>query len=206
MFERDQKIISSYARANADNFARVMQFVILTARVKLNRVEADFEIAETGTPDDIMGVLFGWKFQAYNDAWINRETHYTFCEDAARHCDGHELSCILIEYIADLCGYGPAKAGFVVQLVYGHLGAGGCLDSHNLKRFKIPVRSFDSYKQIKTTRARRRKIDKYVSTCEALGGPKALWDTWCAYVHSGQPTAYRSASHVSSIHCEALGL
>ncbi len=64
MYARDQAKIAEYARANANQFARVMQFVILTARVKLAQVPSDFETADQGG-DDAMGVLFSWKFQAF---------------------------------------------------------------------------------------------------------------------------------------------
>ena len=70
MYDRDQPIISAYARENADQFARVLQFVILTARVRLAQVPADFETAEKGG-SQAMGVLFGWKFKAYKQPyWI----------------------------------------------------------------------------------------------------------------------------------------
>lgn len=203
MYRRDQAIISEYARRNPENFARVLQFVILTARVRLANVPADFETAEQGGPD-AMGVLFGWKFQAYTEVWKHREVHYTYCEDALRHARSEqELARDLIEYFAGLYGYGPAKAGFVTQLIYG---IGGCLDTHNLKRFNIPSRTFDSYCQIKTAKARRRKIAKYVALVYKLGGPKVLWDTWCYYVADGQPALYRSADYVSALHVEALNL
>ncbi len=203
MYQRDQKIISEYALRNPDNFARVLQFVILTARVRLANVPADFDTAERGG-QDAMGVLFGWKFQAYTEAWINRETHFTYCQEALRHTDNErELTTELIEYFAGQYGFGPAKAGFVVQLIFG---LGGCLDSHNLRRFNIPTRTFDSYRQLKTAKARRRKIARYVELVYNLGGPEVLWDTWCHYVADRQPSLYRSATHVSSLHCEALGL
>ena len=203
MYQRDQKIISTYARANPENFARVLQFVILTARVKLANIPADFETAEQGGPD-AMGVLFGWKHQAFVEVWKYREFHYSYCESAKLFLDNDkELANILIEYFASLWGFGPAKAGFVTQLIYG---IGGCLDTHNLKRFNIPMRTFDSYQQLKTVKARRRKIAQYVKLVYEHGGPEQLWDTWCHYVADNQPALYHSASHVSTLHVEALNI
>ena len=203
MYKRDQAIISKYARTNPENFARVLQFVILTARVKLSRIPADFDTAEQGGPD-AMGVLFGWKHQAYVEVWKHRETHYTYCESSLHHSqDNQALARELIEYFASLWGFGPAKAGFVVQIIYG---IGGCLDTHNLKRFNIPMRTFDNYSQIKTITGRRRKITRYVDLVYDLGGPEILWNTWCQYVAKGQPAFYRSADHVSALHVEALNL
>ena len=203
MYKRDQAIISTYARANPENFARVLQFVILTARVKLANVPADFETAEQGGPE-AMGVLFGWKHQAFIELWKNRETHYSYCEAAQSYCETEQdLARELIEYFASLWGFGPAKAGFTTQLIYG---ISGCLDTHNLKRFKIPMRTFDNYRQIKTVKARRRKIARYVKLVYENGGPESLWDTWCHYVADNQPALYRSASHVSALHVEALNI
>ena len=99
MYQRDQAKISQYARKNAEQFARVMQFVILTTRVKLVRVPGDFETADQGG-DDAMSVLFGWKFKAFTEAWINREQHFTYCEHVMSSGDDREQTRILIEYIA----------------------------------------------------------------------------------------------------------
>ena len=203
MYQRDQKIISKYALRNPDNFARVLQFVILTARTKLANVPADVDTAAQGG-QDAMSVLFSWKFRAYVEAWRDRETHYTYCLDALRHTDNErDLAEELIGYFADLYGFGPVKAGFVVQLIFG---LGGCLDTHNIKRFNIPARTFDNYGQLKTAAGRRRKIARYTALVYDLGGPEPLWDGWCHYVADGQPSLYRSADHVSAIHVEALGL
>ena len=204
MYQRDQAKISRYARSSPEAFARVMQFVIFTARVRLANVPANMDTAERGG-DDAMSVLFGWKHKAWSEAYIHRETHFTYCEDAARHTsDPYELSCVLIEYIASLTGFGPVKAGFVVQCIYP--GLGGCLDMHNIKMYGLKPRAFDNYCQFKTARRRRRKIAQYVTLCGELGGPEALWDGWCHYLAQQQPALYRNADHVSAIHCEALGL
>jgi hypothetical protein len=109
----------------------------------------------------------------------------------------------LLEYLCDLPGFGPAKAGFVCQLVYG---VAGCIDTHNLARFDIPTRRFDNYKQIKTIKSKRKRIELYLKTCRDAGGCAKLWDGWCEYVAARQPNTYRDAQHVSELHIEALGL
>ncbi len=203
MFKRDQAIISQYARANPENMARVCQFVILTARNKLVNVPSDMETCEQGEPSEILGVLFGWKFQAYNDVWINRQAHYDYCEHAARVTSDKDLASMIIEHFADQYGYGLVKAGFIAQLIYG---VGGCLDTHNLRRLYINETKFKDFKTMKTVKARRRKLLAYVNLCEQVGGAEYLWDSWCEYVAKGQPTTYVGANHVSRLHCEALGL
>ncbi len=202
MFREHQPIVAAHARSDAEAFAEVLQFVILTIRETLANVPANTEIAREGG-DEAMGVLFGVKFQAYTEAWRDRETHYTFCEHSAAHHDGDDLARVLIEYIAGLPGFGPVKAGFVAQLIYG---VGGCLDTHNLRRFGLSPTAFNGYKQLKTAKGRRRKVAAYVEACNKFGGAEALWNTWCIYVAERQPGTYRDADSVSRVHVEALSL
>lgn len=203
MYATHQPTISRYARASADNLARVMQFVILTARQPLFRVTADMETAEQGG-EDAMSVLFGWKFSAYNSVMDNRNRHFSFLEHVAESGDTNRQKLeAMLEYIADLPGFGPAKAGFVTQLAYG---LGGCIDTHNLRRFNLPERGFDNYCQRKTTQAKRRMISRYIDTLEQIGSPQFLWDSWCAYVANRRPNVYRNPFQVSALHCRALGL
>ena len=204
MYNTHQGAISHYARSHPDSFARVLQFAILTVRQPLLNVPVDTETAQQGGYE-ALGVLFGWKFQAYVDAWDTREAIYADCQGLARQYrhDDMQASRAIITRLCECWGFGPAKAGFVAQLVYG---LAGCIDTHNIKRFGLAPRAFDNYCQLKTAKARARKIAKYVDTCYALGGPETLWDTWCEYVAANQGASYENAEHVSALHCTALGL
>ena len=202
MFNQDQTVIGSYARSNADQFARTCQFVILTVQQSLFNVEADFSQIDDGD-NDVTGILFGWKYAAFNSIWTNRERLYTQCEHYAETLEGNDLAAAIIDCIASEPGYGLVKAGFVAQLIYG---VGGCLDTHNIRRFGLKESTFAKYKTLKTAKAKRAKLLKYVTLCSDLGGAAALWDSWCEYVYSRQPAAYRSADHVSETHLTALNL
>ena len=210
MYDNHQALISDFARQNPDNFAKVLQFVILTIRRPLRDVPIITEIVEQGGPD-ARGVLFGWKFQAFQNVWEKRRALYGACERyATTYSIGQDRIAFdklcagaMIASLADQRGFGPVKAGFAVQLIYG---LAGCIDTHNLKRFNIPPRTFDNYGQLKTDKARADKVRRYVDTCYALGGPKVLWDGWCQYVATNQPALYESAEQVSALHCVALGI
>lgn len=204
MFAKHQLQISQFARANPENFAKVMQFVIITIRNPLYNVASDIETATNGG-EEAMGVLFGYKFEAYNDAYLRREAHFSYCEFAAMHNTGDELACAIIEYVAAFPGFDIPKAGFVAQLIYG---VGGCLDTHNLKRFGFKPSAFRNFKQRKTAKARRNLVAKYVKACNDCGGAEHLWNSWCEYVatQSARASVYRDAYHVSSLHVEALNI
>jgi len=204
MYSKHQPIISRYARACPENLARVMQFVIITAQTRLYNVPANVETAEQGG-DEALGVLYGWKLAAYANAYINRERNYSYLEFTFAQEDWsiRERTEIMLEYVASLPGFGPAKAGFVLQLTYG---LAGCMDTHNLKRFNMPLRVFDNYCQRKSIKGRRAKIALYLNTLEKIGTPEYLWDSWCIFVFEKYPSVYSDANHVSRVHCDALGL
>ncbi len=203
MFKTDQPKIQRYARQSPDNLCRVMQFVILTVKVPLHRVEQDTLTASQGG-DDAMGVLYGWKHTAYNHASENCEKVYTYLEHVYESdLNDQDKAQAMIEYIADMPGFGLVKAGFVTQLAYG---LGGCLDTHNLNRFGLSESAFKGFKELKTAKTRFKKAKLYIDAVYSLGGPQGLWDSWCQYVADNQPNNYRNAKHVSRIHCEALGL
>jgi hypothetical protein len=205
MFKEHQTKISQWARRSPDNFGRVMQFVILTIRMPLHRVAGDFETVEQGG-DDAMGVLFGFKYRAWREAWEQREKLFTYLEHvwSDPELTARDKHMDMLEAVADCFGFGPVKAGFVLQLVYGN---SGCIDTHNLKRFGIGLRAFSNYSGKKTRKGRRAMLSRYVDTIERQGGPEKLWDGWCEFVAQNSPGPYQGSAYVvSRTHCDALGL
>lgn len=203
MFKRDQARIARYAGASPDNLTRVLQFVILTIRQPLHRMAADFDTIELGG-NDALGVLFGWKFEAYNHVYTKRRTITSYVEHVARvGLSDRDHAIALIEYFADLPGFGIVKAGFAAQLL---AGVGACLDSHNIERYGLRAADFARFKTLRTAKARQRKVARYVDLCMELGTSQEHWDSWCEYVADNQPKIYQSADIVSRCHCQALGL
>ena len=201
MFKTHQAIISKHARRSPQNFAKVLQFVILTVQEPLYRVPNNIKTAAKGG-EDAMGVLFGFKFQAYNNAEQIAETALSYCEHVnAQDIPEKAKAKAMVECIASEYGFGLVKAGFVIQLAYGYAG---CLDTHNIKRYGLKPTAFKNYKALKTAKGRARKLDAYINLVYKLGGPEGLWDSWCQYVADNQPQYYRDANHVSQIHVDAI--
>ena len=115
-----------------------------------------------------------------------------------------ELARAIIEILANVHGFGLVKAGFVAQLAFG---VGGCLDTHNLRRFGISKTTFAKYKTLKTVKGRAKKLEAYLDACEAQGGAETLWDGWCNYVAARRPKFYvNGGEQVSALHVEALNI
>lgn len=217
MFANHQVKISAYARQNPDNMARVLSFVIVTIRNRLFNVPADMEtLKNPDNADSLAGVLYGFKAAAIDQ--INNESAALFwqAESIVFHATSErEKAEKLLNLFTGIHGLGLAKAGFAAQLIYG---VSACLDSHNLERFGIPQRRIKSsgLKNAKTNATRAKWIARYCDYVEQCGGTESLWDSWCEYVYArpdetgrkmnGNEAAYKSAYHVSAIHCESLGI
>jgi hypothetical protein len=195
MFATDQTRIAAWANKSPDNFARIIQFVIITARVPLYRVPGEL-IDAIERPDESTA-LWGWKTRAFRHAWNNRNEIFHHCQDIMIDHDRDAL----LTYLVTLPGLGLAKGGFVAQLIFG---VSGCIDTHNLTRAGLHPRAFREFKPTATAKCRRKRVLAYHAMIDTLGGTERLWNDWCAYLANNQPKTYRNAEHVSALHCNAL--
>lgn len=218
MFAIHQKRISDYARKNPQNMARVLKFVVLTIRNRLYNLPADMETLDTGgqAADDINGILYGFKRKSIDQIDAESESLYAQAESIVFHATSErEAAENLIDLFTGIHGLGLAKAGFAAQLIFG---VSACLDSHNISRFNIPWYHMKSsaFKNVKRLDKRRAWISRYCDHVDTCGGTESLWDSWCEFVYhrpddtgykmNGNKAAYKSAYHVSALHCESLGL
>ena len=218
MFAKHQKRISDYGRASPENMARVLKFVILTIRNRMHNLPADMETLDTGgqTAEEINGILYSFKRDSIDQIDAEADALYWQAEEIIYHAmSEREAAENLLDLFTGIHGLGLAKAGFCAQLIYG---VSACLDSHNIARFKIPYYHLKSatFKNAKTLKTRRKWISRYCDYVEKCGGTESLWDSWCEFVYNrpdetgfkmnGNQAAYKSAYHVSALHCESLGL
>jgi hypothetical protein len=218
MFAKHQKRISDYGRASPENMARVLKFVILTIRNRMYNLPADMETLDSGgqAAEDLPAILYSFKMDSCNQIDVEAESLYWQAEEIIYHATSErEAAENLLDLFTGIHGLGLAKAGFVCQLIYG---VSACLDSHNIARFNIPYAHMKSstFKDCKTIKTRRKWISRYCDYVEQCGGTESLWDSWCEFVYerpdetgfkmNGNKAAYKSAFHVSGLHCEALGL
>ena len=218
MFATHQKRIQEYARGDPQHMARVLKFVILTIRNRFYNLPADMETLDTGgnVAGELESVLYGFKMAAINQIDSEIESIYAQAESIFFHAETRrEAAEGLLNLYTGIFGLGLAKAGFVAQLCYG---VSACLDSHNIARFDIPWAHMKSstFKNVKRMSTRAMWIRRYCEYVEKAGDTESLWDSWCellvtrpdetGFKMNGNRAAYKSAFHVSGIHCESLGL
>ena len=198
MYNRDQPLISGWARACPENFAFVISFAIISARVHFSnmpRFMREFKKLGLGAPCVRQSV----KYEGVRRMMLAEERTSVFSDCERLYLAGDYDA--LLTRLYGVYGLGFAKAGFVAQLVYG---VSGCLDSHNLRRFGIGARKYQSrqYAGESAKRALERATD-YNRTIALWGGTRALWDGWVDYIARQYPEDYLNASHVSRIHVDA---
>lgn len=185
---------NAFCQASPENTARMLHFVVATIQQGLETVPVILEsFEEEGTSSRF---AFGSKRQALKYISEHSETVYA---DAlkARNDPIH-----LMKVFLRVPGLGTVKAGFACQLFANLVG---CLDVHNIKLYSIPRALLRSPKELKTERAQLKRISKYVSYCERLGGSETLWRNWCDYKASLQPLNWDDAGlSVSLFHFECL--
>ena len=202
-FRVHQPIISDYARSSAEGMADVYRFVISTIQQPLWMTPAIFEDFKLRGSSSKFAFAnkkkaLQWIEDNHTALWYTTNSIYdNIGEPKVR-------DATLLSYVASLPCLGLVKGGFFLQCSFG---ISGCIDMHNLKRFKIDpnvVRS-SRYKNLKDIRSRSEMIHLYMKLVDQCGGTPNLWADWCEYV-SHRDSRYEDAVHVSRIHCDALKL
>jgi len=208
MFESHQPRIAAYAKRGPDEFARVVTFVYATVQRSLDTVPGAMkDIDREGIESKF---LWGFKRDAYQHVQDNKASIYNDAMELSCTADPDQAERELLAMFGAMPGLGLVKGGFVTQLAFG---LGGCIDGHNVNRFKVLAgrKALPIYLRAwHYKRSRPAKRAEYLTAYQALlrraGGCEALWDDWCIYLRSRFPAKYESADYVSRLHCEALGL
>ena len=217
MFARDQVKIGEYALTSSDNMEKVLSFVVLTIRNRLFNLPADMETLERpNSPEELAGVLYGFKSKSIEYIAIQKESIFEQLNQIIYFAEtNRDKEIRLLELFAQVPGLGLVKSGFACQLI---AGVSGCVDMHNIAIHKVNPNHINSnrYKRAKKLSTRRAKLEFYCDLVERLGGTEYLWDSWCEYLSNhidetglkmnGNISPYKSASHVSALHCVSLGI
>lgn len=194
MFAEHQPLLSRLGRSNAAGFERIVTFTLCTIRQPLRLACMNYKLVRAGDTSS----LFGSKHhglaavQSRGNEWHER-CEYAY-ETAA---DDEEAADIILSILCEIPCLGPAKAGFVAQMIYG---LSGCIDTHNLTRFGISERTFRGREAKYSERRYHQTLRDYNSFCRKVGGTSALWDGWCDYLAARDPINYPSGELVSSLH------
>lgn len=202
MFNTHNPIIGEWARRNPDNMATVFMFVTATIQQPIEQVPAILkDYREKGAKS---AYAWGWKGEAIEHYQENREAIYG---DLMAIYEGVKcpkgLEVALLAYLANLPGLGLVKGAFVAQLAFG---VGGCMDSHNMKRFGVKAARFSAsaFKALRSPNAKVARVQEYCALVAKVGGGAGLWDSWCDYVAGLRPKVFADGFAVSQLHVDAF--
>ena len=199
MFAEHQPQLSKLGRSGPDGFARICTFALLTIRQPLWDAVADYPIVRGG--DRKVRSLWGYKHAGLSAIERDVALYYERCETAFEDLDDEDAEDLIVSTLCEIPNIGPAKAGFITQMVYG---LSGCIDGHNLSRFELPERTFRLDKKAHSPRRQCAIVRDYNRFCRKVGGTERLWDDWCGYVSEKDPVNYLSPEHVSALHLTPL--
>lgn len=193
MYANHQPQLSHLGRNSADGFARIATFVLCTIRTPLRIAVEDYKQVRNGD----FSPLFGMKRTGIS--YINKfsEDLYSRCEYVYETADDETAENAILHILMNIPGIGPAKAGFICQMIYG---LSGCLDTHNIIRFGIPERTFRGKEAKYSVKRLGQTVRDYNSFCRKVGGTAVLWDQWCEYVSNRDPVNYPTPERVSELH------
>ncbi len=195
MFANHQPQLSSLGRASPEGLTRIATFALCTIRQPLRIACEDYKLVRQGDTSS----LFGAKHSGLAYLRQHAPELWEACEYAYETANDDTAADLILAELMRVPSLGPAKAGFVAQMIYG---LSGCIDTHNLARFNLPARAMEVHKR-NPARCRATLRD-YNAFCRKVGGTEALWDGWCAYLAERDPVNYPSAYRVSELHLAPL--
>ncbi len=198
MFANHQPQLARLGRSSPQGLERIATFALCTIRQPLRIAVADYPLVRRG---EHAQSIFGAKHNGLAYLRHHSADLWERCEYAYETCDDETATDIILGVLAEVPCLGPAKAGFVCQMIYG---LSGCIDTHNLTRFNLPERTFRG-REAKLSWSRVRAMYRdYNAFCRKVGGTAALWDGWCTYLAERDPVNYPSAHRVSELHLAPL--
>lgn len=197
MFAEDQKITQAIALASPEGLGQVMKLALLSAQVPFENMPRIMAEVNAG---NLQGIQNLTAVKRDGLTWIDSNQghlHKKLTKWWIHKPDFQAPQALLS--VMNCPGLGMVKGGFVLQMT---LGTGGCLDTHNLRRFGL--------KRTVTRSGRWNSLSRwkwaleYLALCERLGGAEALWDGWCRYVADYNPGTWDCPEAVSSMHWRAI--
>lgn len=187
MFKTHQPAIQTSVWESEEHMYRALLFVRLSIRRHLEHVGDMVNLAVEEGPDALPNAQEKRSCAELSLLASKLFHHYS--------ADSNPLD-ILRESVR-VFGIGVVKAGFIAQLLTGHIG---CLDSHNLKMYGITER----FELGASWQRNEAKLLTYVALCAQLGGSGNLWDMWCEHVSRIRPKVWPTAESVSQYHVDVI--
>ena len=192
IYSRDIVLCNEYAQDSADNFKRCALFVLATVQQQLETVPVALtDICELGAAS-----RFAWGNKAKGVTYLDENYRELYDDARARKSD----DVILMDLFLKIPGMALVKAGFLCQIFAGTVG---CIDTHNIKLYDIPVSAL-RYRYESSAECNAAKVRRYVELCNGLGGAQALWSRWCDYVADLRPNNWAHGADVSRFHVDVI--
>jgi len=192
IYTNDITACNVYSQASPENFKRAALFVLATVQQQLETVPVALtDICELG-----MASRFAWGNKARGVEFLAANYERLYGE-AYEHRDN---PVELMELFLTIPGMALVKAGFLCQIFAGTVG---CIDTHNIKMYGIPVSAL-RYRYENSAKCKHAKVFRYVELCRGLGGAHALWSRWCDYVAKLRPYNWSDGAHVSQFHVDVI--
>jgi hypothetical protein len=185
------KQCNQYAQHDSDHMMDVALMVVLSIQQKWDGVGK--QLASVRKLWARSPYLWGMKESAYH--YLKEWKHELYAESMSRHDDLH-----LLDLWSAVPGFGLAKAGFMLQLMFNRVG---CIDSHNAKLYDVAPSQLRLDAGL-TLRTREIKLRGYIDLCERIGGSEYLWRNWCVNLADRYRDVYDDQYDVSARHIEYL--
>ena len=193
MYSRDVPRIQQYVQDKGpDGLLDVATFVLATIQNALSRVKG--EVSDIKMKGVASKALWGSKRGGYEYVDNNKQSLFNSLVEKPMGIDA------ALALTLDTPGMGLPKASFMLQCLGYNVG---CLDSHNLTRFNVPISATQIGKV--SDKTKMIKVDKYISLTRKLGGSEELWNSWCIYVAGNRANkTLPTGDMVSAYHYEAI--
>lgn len=208
MFKKYNPLINAYGQENYRNMNDLITAVVLT--IKQPHWMWPMMMDDVRTHGVNSKFLFGFKRKTYEYLQAHGEDLYDDLM-ALWHTPKKELGGTvktkdgaMMLRLLDVPGLGLAKAGFVMQMMFGRVG---CMDVHNVRRlYKVSASDVTISKGLKSESKKFEKIMNYVNLFTGARTTEKIWDSWCEQVMWNQCNRGRfsSADEVSRLHLTVL--
>ena len=206
-FKTINPIINGYMQFNHQKMADGILFVVLTIKTPFHTVANQMrDVREKGLDSEY---LWGFKRDTYKYLQAHSKDLYDDLmalwlmpkKELGGNADTKDAA--MMYRLLEVPGLGAAKAGFVMQMMFGRVG---CMDVHNIRRFRnVQVKDFH-FAQTAKPETKFKKLMNYVQLCKGHRSTEKLWDSWCEQLtyKTCNRNRFASGDEVSNFHWVAL--
>lgn len=186
MFSTVNPRINEYMQRDHDSMRQGILFVVASIKTPFYMMAKQMQ--DIGVNGVNSKYLWGFKKDAYeylsehsSDLYDELMDHYQ--QKYQGQWSGYALKIErdrrMMLILTDVPGLGLAKAGFVMQLMFGRVG---CIDVHNLRRLTSVSAKDLVFNNHASDKIKYQKIDNYLNICKGYNNAERLWDKWCDQV------------------------